>query len=123
MINLLHWFKKQPPTKTENNEQNYLKLLINAQDIAPIMLLDINDTSNKAAHQFAKAMIALNSGTYCQDIIDLLNELSHRSDDYAKFVQMIFLSWKAQLGTISAFQDDNNEDPIVPPTHFSQSTK
>lgn len=109
--------------QTDDSNANTLTLIVDEKvGYVPLIQLNINDTTDKASYEFAKALILLNGGAYASDIVDLLTELSHRNEDLNRFSTNTFILWKSQLDTLAALnnQDNSHDDPIIKPSNFAK---
>lgn len=122
MINYLKnlFFHENKENQVSETLDNAIGVVLKEKYAIPLLQLNIKHTTDDAAINFAKVLIALNKGLYYKDMLELLSELSTRNKEYEIFCNKVFLSLQVQLNTLSQ-EINSNDDPIVKPSTFSKS--
>ena len=120
MKNILNKLFATKSEDVSDTNCNFFDLIINKDFPLPKIQININDTSVEAAEQFAKAMVLLHHGVYYSDLLDLIYELSQRSEEYHRFCYALTMHLKNNIDVINQHNSEIKSDlPLVKPSSFS----
>jgi hypothetical protein len=108
--------QKEQQKESQKSKSNYLIFELDENNQSHISLA-INNDDLESAKQLGIMLFLINEGYYVQLILDVLLKISKQDINHNIFVQKVISDWSSHIN--DNLLSENNDEPIIKPTHFN----